>query len=705
MRRHISLLPLVLLVIICVFCLSACGNSMSDDIVYPDRQNDYYWRTDTFSTFPLGVNSSITGVAVNEDTIFVCGNDSERPLLAIMRYELSDNKCNISEPSFVSLSELPEESRAINVNYGAGWFYVLLSAPNSNCEGKSFLVNIYQPDGTYFSSLNLTPGADSPKTITVLNDGSFWTVGEHTICLYDTDGNETARYSDYSVDFESAFPADGELVFLTYAYEDNKSRLNSFDFETDTLMPIITEYEISVPTAICNSVFGAPLICSGDDLLSVNDDYSVSHMLSWTALFDSTTEYRYITQLDEDTYLLVPRDDMEIVYQMEGVEYGASGELILLTKAYVPDERSQVNIAFYGMVTELMGVLGSRYVHYSPDHRVSCINYGADEAGLERLMRDLATSDKIDIVVSDGYSIDSKSGFADLYPYIDSDNELSRADFVPQVVDGTESNGELHTIWGGFNLNTFVAFGELAEAATPLRLSDCQAYLESIGFTEPLFGDWMTKTTLLSWLAPGMLDSAYDSETNSYDMTYEGIYVLLELCKLRPDELNYDNPYISEVLEHTDLQPDYFNNLVTSGKAFRLFDGSDGGDSFTSMNCDYQSGYLIPESCSDKENAWSFMRLLLTKEHQLRDFDKRRVCYPSNVHALESVLRSYNSDETEAGVYKLIENASIRTAEYDKVEAIFTESVMPYLYGDAELDAVLNIAQGKLNIFVAERGE
>ncbi len=30
---------------------------------------------------------------------------------------------------------------------------------------------------------------------------------------------------------------------------------------------------------------------------------------------------------------------------------------------------------------------------------------------------------------------------------------------------------------------------------------------------------------------------------------------------------------------------------------------------------------------------------------------------------------------------------------------------MPRLYGDAELDAVLNIAEGKMNIFAAERGE
>lgn len=101
------------------------------------------------------------------------------------------------------------------------------------------------------------------------------------------------------------------------------------------------------------------------------------------------------------------------------------------------------------------------------------------------------------------------------YKHIDADIELSRADLVPQVLSGVGSNGELYMIWGGLNLNTFVAYGELAKAPSPLRLTDCQTYLESIGYTEPLFGDWMRKTTLLSWFAPSMLNSVYDWETSN----------------------------------------------------------------------------------------------------------------------------------------------------------------------------------------------
>lgn len=79
--------------------------------------------------------------------------------------------------------------------------------------------------------------------------------------------------------------------------------------------------------------------------------------------------------------------------------------------------------------------------------------------------------------------------------------------------------------------------------------------------------------------------------------------------------------------------------------------------------------------------------------------------YPGNVHALARVLESYSPDETEAAVRRLIESATLRTAEYDMTSAVFAQSVMSYLQGAAAADTVLDAAQGKLNIFAAERGD
>ncbi len=133
-----------------------------------------------------------------------------------------------------------------------------------------------------------------------------------------------------------------------------------------------------------------------------------------------------------------------------------------------------------------------------------------------------------------------------------------------------------------------------------------------------------------------------------------------------------------------------------------LDDGSDGGDNFTSLFCGDHSMHLIPKTCTDKENAWGFLRLILTEEWQIKDFDQRRICYPGNIHALEAVLKSYNSTQMTENVHSLIDSATLHTHNYNKIEQVFIDSVLPYVYGDMELDTVLNIAESTMRIIAAE---
>ena len=137
----------------------------------------------------------------------------------------------------------------------------------------------------------------------------------------------------------------------------------------------------------------------------------------------------------------------------------------------------------------------------------------------------------------------------------------------------------------------------------------------------------------------------------------DGVRALLEICAARPAEVDTEETGTPELM-YTDLQPDYLNRAMESGRALRLLDGCDGGDDFTSLVCDTRGCYMIPETCPDKENAWSFLRLLLMEGQQLKDFDRRRVCYPSNAAALNAVA--------EKGLYE----SNIQTAELNAFCAV-----------------------------------
>lgn len=688
------------LFLVVAMLLCACG-AEPNTVEQANENVEYYYRADAKSVYPLGIDGSITGVAADSEHIFVCGTKNDVPALAVMGYTMGTESHSLSDADIITT--LGEEDRAINVSYGAGKFYFLVGTSDESADSETYAVRIYRPDGAEIAVTPLKADAhDAPKTILPLDDGSFWLICLHGAYHYSEEGAEIECYSSDRLDFEPALNIGGNVVFHATDYQSGKSRLYSFYSDTCSLEPVDADYDISSPTAICQSAIGVPLINMGSSLCAADSNIGVSPVADWSELLGATTQYRYVCQLDDNTFLLVPRDIDEIYYQMQGIKHGASGELVCLTADYVPDERNTVRIAFYGSASDLLLTLKEQYAHSSPDYRVECLDYGSDEDGLTKLMRDVAVNDTIDIVVCDGYSLDYSSGFVDLYPFIDNDSELSRDDFVPQVLAGIERNGELNAIWSTFSINTFVAFDALTENPNTLTLADCQEYLDALGYSEPLFSDWMTNTELLECLAPGILKSAYDSESNSYDLNNANTRTLLELCRNRPTEENPDNPYFSELLVYTDLQPDYLDNLIEN-RSFRLFDGSDGGENFTSLFCGGHSMHLIPKTCADKENAWGFLHLMLTEEWQIRDFNQRRICYPGNIHALEAVLESYNSPRMTENLHGLIDSATRHTHNYNKIEQVFIESVLPYIYGDMDPDTVLDIAESKMRIIAAEQ--
>ena len=189
--------------------------------------------------------------------------------------------------------------------------------------------------------------------------------------------------------------------------------------------------------------------------------------------------------------------------------------------------------------------------------------------GLARLLRDISTGEGIDLIVSDGYSIDTAVGFTDLYPFLDADPELSRESFVPGL-PGIERNGRLSEIWSGFSICTFVSDGALRDKPGALRLAECQAYLDTIGCTEPLFNGWMTKTELLRCMTPGIF------ARGTAELGSDGVRALLEMCSARPAEVDTEETGSPELM-YTDLQPDYLNRAMESGARCACSTGATAG--------------------------------------------------------------------------------------------------------------------------------
>ncbi len=670
----------LMLALLMLLPLCACGAEPTEQ---ESPEETCYWRIEAVSRYPFGLDGTISAAAADGEHVFLCGVMNGAPCLARMDYTL-DGGLRIGEAAVTALTEA---GRPISLDCAAGRFLLLLGEEAEG--GAQYTVSAYLPDGTLTATYPVSVDAgDEARSILALPDGGFWLRGVHNIRRYSASGEEIESFTRERVEFCPPLLIDGEAVFQTIDTDSHRSKLNTYDAAKGKLVPIDCDIDMRAPSAVCRSAAGEALVCMGGTLVSLGSDFTAARTVELDELYSTQAQYMEVLSLDEDTYLLVPK-------KADTLPLENSGELVCLTREWTIDNRRTVNIAFYGRASEMLATLKGQYMQLSPDHRVECLDYSADEEGLTRLLRDVSTGEGIDLIVSDGYSIDTASGFANLYPFLDADPELSRESFMPGLLAGIERNGRLSEIWSGFSIYTFVSSGALRDKPGALRLAECQAYLDSIGCTEPLFNGRMTKTELLRCMTPGIF------ARGTAALESDGVRALLEMCAARPAEADTEDAGTSELM-YTDLQPDYLNRAMESGRALRLLDGSDGGDDFTSLVCDLRGCYMIPETCQDKENAWSFLRLLLMDGQQMKDFDRRRICYPSNAAALDAVLDSYALPELGETVMGLIDGAPVYTQESAGMERIFIESMQPYLYGDTDMDTALGVAWGKLDIFTAE---
>ncbi len=98
----------------------------------------------------------------------------------------------------------------------------------------------------------------------------------------------------------------------------------------------------------------------------------------------------------------------------------------------------------------------SSYNAYNPQH-IDYISYNGDIAALDA---DIAAGNMPDIFIAQPYQmlqLKNKNYLADLSPLLEQDKDISKNDFLPNVISSLETNGRLESIYCGFRLSTVAA--------------------------------------------------------------------------------------------------------------------------------------------------------------------------------------------------------------------------------------------------------
>jgi len=252
-------------------------------------------------------------------------------------------------------------------------------------------------------------------------------------------------------------------------------------------------------------------------------------------------------------------------------------------------------------------------------------------AGLTKLTTEIMAGNCPDLIDMNGLNLSqiaSKGLLEDLYPLLDADPELSRDDFLPNVLSAAESNGKLmHTI-SYFTIDTVIgasaivgdtpgwtyealnsALRDMPDGCTPFDVSTTRdTVLNScLNLDMADFVNWATGEVnfdnqefidLLKFAAqfPETYDwEQYDYTTDSTEARIkEGRQMLYATSIGDIDSLNY-------------IEASYNGIPVT----FIGYPTNNG----TGNTISTDSGYAMATSCSDKETAWSFLRTFFTPSY------------------------------------------------------------------------------------------
>lgn len=343
-----------------------------------------------------------------------------------------------------------------------------------------------------------------------------------------------------------------------------------------------------------------------------------------------------------------------------------------------------------------------------------------------------------------------KDAFADMYELMDAYDGVKREDFLPNVLEGLEVNGEIPAMTYGFFIRTAVAktkfVGEEAENWTPeqaieayKKYSEQMQYI-GVNHSEDALSDYM----LLKASRNCVNEADYTCNFINTEFTS-----LLDFLHENPSQGSYPVDYTtmsaSEIdVLYTEREMQMYNDkslifcvgisYFNAGLGRELY-ARFGGEDITFVGYPSEDGngavteaswmFGISEKSENKEAAWLFMNSLFEDEAQ-RDFygtgtgipvikkyldeqknnkdteDARSIYSPLVLHGDHEITMNI-TDEAVQKYYDYILSVKFEPYRDFRVEEMVREECAAALAGEKTAEEVAEILQSRVEIYLSER--
>ena len=241
---------------------------------------------------------------------------------------------------------------------------------------------------------------------------------------------------------------------------------------------------------------------------------------------------------------------------------------------------------------------------------------------LNNFTTSITTDPDIDIVMFNDYSqvlsFAGKGLNVDLYDLIDKDPDLSREDFLPNVLSAAEYDGKLAFLPTGFSLQTIIGKASDVGTTPGWTVSDVEALLDSKPEgTQLLYG--MDRSSAMDFCMNLGYNDFIDWEQGTCNFDSQEFADILEFAARFPEQFDYneDGEDTSVLLNQgKQLLDTYYLNDFNQVQLYRVIFGGDTtfiGYPTTSGNgalLNFDNILGISKNCDDIDGAWQFLRTL-----------------------------------------------------------------------------------------------
>ncbi|MBD5460299.1 MAG: extracellular solute-binding protein [Lachnospiraceae bacterium] len=458
----------------------------------------------------------------------------------------------------------------------------------------------------------------------------------------------------------------------------------------------------------------------------------------------ATTSINGIVEISETQFLGSYYDNLD------GTQHAAL--FTYVDPADIPD-KEVISIATYYMDYQMR----RRVIEFNKTnetYRITVIDYSQYSAmddymsGYTRLNNDILAGNTPDIIVIDNnMPVDSyiaKGVLANIYDFLDEDEELNREDYFQNILDAFSVNGKLYTIVPDFYVQTVL--GKTADVGTEpgWTMQDLKAVLATKPEGTNVFESNTTRDGIMWYVMMMALPQYMDRETGKCSFDSQGFMDLLEFLKEFPTE---GDPNAWE-------DPDYWDNYQSQWREGRtllavtniteardLIQTAHGtfGEPVTFIGFPTESGngsiiqtsnrYAISAKSRNKAGAWEFMRYYFTDEYQdgsyympvnkeiwmeharqamerysWTDAETGEVYYEDYTAWIggESIVIDPLSQEEVDALYDFV--CSLDTPYYydEDIVNIINEEAEAFFAGQKSVEQVAEIIQGRAQIYVDE---